>query len=207
MTKNYKNVLLFLISLLLIISCEKSYTPKQREYIVLIEMQRKEKNQWLKNSPDSPFNYKGKVEFHELNYFDVDPEFVFYSKLVPYSHKDTVTIFGTKGEQRKAVRYGFLIINFPSKSIPVNVYESETNNGEKYYSIWFTDLTTNKETYGVGRYLDFELNEDPNYLYKVDFNLAYNPYCAYSPEYSCAIPTKEDFIPVEIKAGEKKFHE
>jgi hypothetical protein len=160
----------------------------------------------MKNSPDSPFNHKGKVEFHELNYFDVDPEFVFYSKLVPYSHKDTVTIFGTKGEQRKAIRYGFLIINFPSKSTPVNVYESETNNGEKYYSIWFTDLTTNKETYGVGRYLDFELNEDPNYLYKVDFNLAYNPYCAYSPEYSCAIPTKEDFIPVEIKAGEKKFH-
>lgn len=49
--------------------------------------------------------------------------------------------------------------------------------------------------------------EDPNHVYTIDFNLAYNPYCAYSPNFSCAIPTKEDFITIAINAGEKKFHD
>jgi uncharacterized protein (DUF1684 family) len=76
----------------------------------------------------------------------------------------------------------------------------------KYYSIWFTDKTTNEESYGVGRYVDFELNMNSDFIYTVDFNYAYNPYCAYSSEYSCAIPTKEDYLDIAIEAGEKKFH-
>ena len=75
-----------------------------------------------------------------------------------------------------------------------------------YYSIWFTDKTTGEVTYGVGRYIDFEIHPDKDFNYTVDFNLAYNPYCAYSPEYSCAIPTKEDYIDLAIEAGEKNFH-
>lgn len=194
------------ISFFLISSCGQNYTHEEINYIKSIEEQRKIKNEYMKNDPASPFNYKGKVEFHELKYFDVDPKFVFKSKLYEYNPKDTITIYGTKGEARKAVRYGFVIINYDNKEYKVNVYEGTTKSGEKYYSIWFTDKTTNKETYGVGRYLDFEKHDNPDYIYTIDFNLAYNPYCAYSPNYSCAIPTKEDFIPIEIKAGEKKFH-
>ena len=89
----------------------------------------------------------------------------------------------------------------------MSVYESKTGNGQIYQTIWFTDKTTNNETYGVGRYIDFELKADSNYVYKIDFNKAYNPYCAYSPAYSCAIPTKEDFLNFRVTAGEKKFHD
>ncbi|MDF1611879.1 DUF1684 domain-containing protein [Stygiobacter electus] len=201
------NLIAYLLITVFLISCEKNYTPEEKFYISSIEQERKEKNEWMKNDPDSPFNLKSKVEFHDLNYFDVDPKFVFSSKLYFYDKKDTITIFGTKGEPRNVLRIGYLKINYEGKDYKVNVYESQTINGNIYHSIWFTDLTTNNETYGVGRYLDFELNEDPNYIYKVDFNLAYNPYCAYSAEYSCAIPTKEDYIPIKILAGEKKFHD
>lgn len=194
-------------AIILLASCGKNYSPEQQAYIKKVEDFRAKKNDEMKNDPSSPFNLKGKVEFHNLNYFDVDPDFVFKSKLREYETKDTVTIYGTKGEPRKVVRFGYVTINLNNKELNVNVYEGMTRTGEKYHSIWFTDLTTNKESYGVGRYIDFELVNDPNYIYEVDFNLAYNPYCAYSPNYSCAIPTKEDFIPVEIKAGEKKFHD
>jgi len=197
---------LIAILFFLLFSCGQKYTEKEINYIKSIEEQRKIKNEYMKNDPASPFNYKGKVEFHELKYFDVDPKFVFKSKLYEYNPKDTITIYGTKGEARKAVRFGYVLINYENKEYKVNVYEGTTKSGEKYYSIWFTDKTTNKETYGVGRYLDFEKHNNPDYIYIIDFNLAYNPYCAYSPNYSCAIPTKEDFIPIEIKAGEKKFH-
>ena len=198
---------LFLVLVIMLASCGKNYTTEQETYIKNIEDFRAKKNDEMKNDPSSPFNFKGKVEFHNLNYFDVDPDFVFKSKLSEYEKKDTVTIFGTKGEPRKAVRIGYVQFNHEGKNYKISVYEGTTKTGQTYHSIWFTDLTTNKESYGVGRYLDFELVSDPNYLYEVDFNLAYNPYCAYSSNYSCAIPTKEDFIPVEINAGEKKFHD
>ena len=79
--------------------------------------------------------------------------------------------------------------------------------GSYHYSLWFTDLTTGKETYEVGRYLDFLKDEDPDYVYTLDFNLTYNPYCAYSPAYSCPIPRKEDHLDLAVTAGEKKWHE
>lgn len=196
---------LFLLSL--ITGCGKNFTPEQKEYIAKIEESRKEKNEWMKNDPNSPFNYKRKVEFHDLNYFDVNPDFVFKSQLFEYEPKDTITIFGTKGEERKTVRFGYVKFNYEGKENKINIYQSVARNGMIYYSIWFTDLTTNKETYGVGRYIDFEKSDDPNHIYEIDFNKAYNPYCAYSADYSCAIPTKEDFIQIAIKAGEKKFHD
>ncbi len=207
MNSNKKHFWALFLLAILMVGCGRNYTPEQEAYVQTIEDFRNNKNDEMKNDSHSPFNAKGKVDFHDLNYFDVDPDYVFKSKLTKFDLQDTVTIFGTKGEARKSVRLGFLTFNHKGKELKINVYEGTSQNGYKYHSIWFTDLTTNKESYGVGRYIDFELVSDPNYIYKVDFNLAYNPYCAYSPNYSCAIPTKEDFIPVEIKAGEKKFHD
>lgn len=201
------NYLIIALVILSAFGCSKKYTPEEKSYIHKIEIFRDEKNVSMKEDSTSPFNFKGKVEFHDLKYFDVDPGFVFKSKLTEYNPKDTVTIYGTKGEARTAVRYGYVVFNYTGKDYKVNVYQGSTKSGDTYYSIWFTDLTTNKESYGVGRYIDFEKSDDPDFVYTVDFNLAYNPYCAYSPNYSCAVPTKEDFIPIEIRAGEKKFHD
>ena len=196
-----------LLLIILFVGCGKNYSPEQKAYISKIEEERKEKNEWMKNDSNSPFNFKGKVEFYDLKYFDVDPDFVFKSKLYEYGSKDTVIIFGTKGEERKTVRFGYVKFTYEENEHKINVYQGTTRTGENYYSIWFTDLTTNKESYGVGRYIDFEKQTDPEHIYEIDFNLAYNPYCAYSPDYSCAIPTKDDYISIAIKAGEKKFHD
>ena len=200
-----------LISVLFLVvvlsGCGKNYSPEQKEYIAKVEKERADKNDWMKNDPSSPFNRKSNVKFHDLKYFDVDPAFVFQSKLYEYNPKDTIIIYGTKGEPRKTVRFGYVLIDYENQRHKINVYQGSTATGEIYYSIWFTDKTTNNESYGVGRYIDFEKVDDPNYVYQIDFNTAYNPYCAYSPDFSCAVPTKEDFIPIEIRAGEKKFHD
>lgn len=184
----------------------KNYTAEEKEYINLIESERTEKDEYMKNDPYSPFNQEPKVKFEPLNYFDVDPTFVFKSSLTEFENKDTIIISGTKGEERKVLKYGFVKFVYENKDFIMIVYEGTSKSGQTYHSLWFTDITTNEETYGVGRYLDFELNPDKGYIYTIDFNKAYNPYCAYSPKYSCAIPTKEDFLSLEIKAGEKKFH-
>ena len=204
---NHLAYALALILALLMLGCGKNYTPEQKVYIAKVEKERADKNDWMKNDPFSPFKRKSKVEFHDLKYFDVDPAFVFQSKLYEYNPKDTITIYGTKGEPRKTVCFGYILINFANQQHKINVYQGSTSSGEIYYSIWFTDKTTNNESYGVGRYIDFEKVDDPNHVYLIDFNEAYNPYCAYSPDFSCAVPTKEDFILIEIRAGEKKFHD
>ena len=200
-----KYILLILLAIILS-SCSRHYTPEQKKYISEIEQQRKEKDDYMKNDPDSPFNRDPNAHFQDLKYYDVNPDYVFKSKLYEYKNKDTVNIFGTKGEERKAVRYGYVKINFKEGERNINVYKSMSRNGQTYYSIWFTDKTTGDETYGVGRYLDFDFHPDSDFIYTVDFNLAYNPYCSYSAKYSCAIPTKEDHIDLAIKAGEKRFH-
>jgi uncharacterized protein (DUF1684 family) len=194
-----------LFSNLLFNGCD-NYTPEEKEYISSLGVERKEKDDYMKNDPYSPFNQEPKVSFEPLKYYDINPSFVFKSKLYQFDSKDTIIISGTKGEERKVLKYGFVTFTHENKNYKMNVYEGMSKSGQTYHSLWFTDLTTNEETYGVGRYLDFELNSDKDYIYTIDFNKAYNPYCAYSPKYSCAIPTKEDFLSLEIKAGEKKFH-
>ncbi len=187
-------------------SCGRNYTPEQKKYIGEIEKFRKEKDDYMKNNPDSPFNQDKNAVFHPLKYFDVNPDFVFKSKLFRNSVPDTITIFGTKGEARKAIRFGYVQFNYKNKNYKLNVYKGTTKDGTDYYTIWFTDKTTGEETYGVGRYLDFDLNADTAYVYTVDFNLAYNPYCSYSAKYSCAIPSKDDHLDIAVEAGEKNFH-
>jgi uncharacterized protein len=203
---NYFFNLAVLFFALFAISCGNNYTAEEKQYIDEIEQKRSEKNDYMKSDPGSPFNARSKVEFSPLKYYKANPRYVFESKLYEYGTKDTITVFGTKGEERKVVRYGYLLLSNDEENFKVNVYEGTTKTGEVYHSIWFTDKTTGDDTYGVGRYIDFTLEPDEDFIYTVDFNLAYNPYCAYSSDYSCVIPLKDDHINLYIKAGEKNFH-
>lgn len=186
--------------------CTPELTPEQRAYIASVEKSRAEKDEWMRNDPSSPFRQDTAARFEPLKYFPPDPAFVFTSRLFEYAAKETVVILGTKGEERKVERFGYVVWNRAGIERRINVYHGISRHRTEYHSIWFTDRTTGKETYGVGRYIDFTRDPDPEHLYTVDFNGAYNPYCAYSSRFSCAVPTNEDFIDTEITAGEKTFH-
>ena len=200
-------LLALLISIILISACNDNRLndPEMKKYSDELIKERKEKNYSMQFDQASPFIRDTSITFKPLSYYDSNPDFIFKSKLHLYEKQDTVSIFGTKGEERPTIVVGYLDLNYKNKIYKINVYKSFSKAGEEYYSIWFTDKTTGKETYGVGRYLDFELNEDPDFIYTIDFNKAYNPYCAYSHLYTCPIPRKEDYIDLEIEAGEKNF--
>ena len=200
--------IIFFIYFLLISGCNEneSNNPEMQAYTAELIKERKEKNYSLQFDQTSPFNVDTSVTFNPLNYYEPNPDFIFKSRLFIYEIQDTVDILGTKGETRPSIVIGYLGLNYKDKIHKINVYKSYSRSGEEYYSIWFTDRTTGTETYGVGRYIDFELNDDPVYVYTIDFNRAYNPYCAYSALYTCPIPREEDHIDLEIEAGEKNFH-
>lgn len=201
-------IFLILMIILLFISCDKEVpqTPEMKEYVEKLLKERAEKDSTFKSEPHSPFNRDTTIEFENLKYYEPNTAFIFKSKLHYNDKPDSVVIMGTKGEARAVIVLGYVELNYMNKIYKVNVYRGFAKTGEAYHSIWFTDRTTGKETYGVGRYLDIELNEDKDFVYEIDFNRAYNPYCAYSALYTCPIPREEDFIDISIEAGEKYFH-
>lgn len=175
--------------------------------VAVLLKSRAEKDAAMRDDPQSPFNHEPKVAFTPLKYFPPDPSWVLHSKLQVYPVQEPVTILDTKGRKRDGVIYGFLTIAKDGRDYALRVYRMSGPAGAFYYAVWFTDRTTGDTTYAVGRYLDFEKVEDPEHVYTLDFNLAYNPYCAYTSAYGCAIPRKEDHLDLAVIAGEKKWHE
>ena len=168
---------------------------------------RAEKDAYMRDDPQSPFKHAPAVAFAPLKYFPPDPAWVLRSKLQIYPDQQPVTILDTKGRKRDGVIHGWLTIARDGRTHTLRVYRMSAPGGGFYYAVWFTDRTTGDTTYEVGRYLDFEKVDDPEHVYTLDFNLAYNPYCAYTSAYGCAIPRKEDHLDLAITAGEKKWHE
>lgn len=203
-----KNFLLLTFIFLITFSCSnnESFVKLDEQFISKLEQERENKDWELQYDSYSPFRVDSTSKFEPLKYFEPTGEFVFKSRLFKNSTQDTIAIFGTRGEARKAIVEGYVLLNYKGTDHKLNIYKSFGPQGQSYYSIWFTDKTTGKDTYPVGRYLDVELNSDPEFIYEIDFNRAYNPYCAYSDLFTCPIPTKDDYIDFEIKAGEKNFH-
>jgi len=180
---------------------------------------RAEKDSFFAHDPASPFLRDTSVRYHGINWFPVDPAFRGTSILHTYDHPDTVVVMGTGGEMRRQLRYGYVEIPVPGPAGPpvmlrLNVYKFTPYDRERFarypdnLSIWFTDSTTGRETYEVGRYLEIGNDRhDPNYRYTIDLNQAYNPYCAYSPRYTCAIPREEDHLAIALRVGEMKYHQ
>lgn len=106
-------------------------------------------------------------------------------------------------------KYGKLTFGIAGKEYELFVYQSKdlmkTEKYKDYLFVPFTDLTTGDESYGSGRYIEFFIQDIKNNTLQLDFNKAYNPYCAYSPDYKCPIPPRENDLPVAIRAGEMNF--
>jgi uncharacterized protein (DUF1684 family) len=106
-------------------------------------------------------------------------------------------------------KYGKLNFSISGKAYQLFVYQvKDLMQNEKYKDylfVPFTDATTGDESYGSGRYLEFFKQDIQNNTVQLDFNKAYNPYCAYSAGYKCPIPPRENFLPVAIRAGEMNF--
>lgn len=168
---------------------------------------RKEKDRFFKDHPQSPIPEKTRREFKGLNYFPVKPSYRFFCVLERYSNPATVRMMTNRGVERDYLKIGYFRFIIDGRAQTLQAYGSaqEDRSGGEGETLFvpFRDGTSGKETYGAGRYLEME--ETPDGLFLVDFNRAHNPFCAYSEDYSCPYPPKENWLEVEIKAGEKKF--
>jgi hypothetical protein len=145
------------------------------------------------------------AEFKGMQWFPPDLEYRFELPLTANPNPDTVIILSTRGNQRRAVRVGWFDFKVGGKKCRLEASRLlEPGVGESDIGIFFRDRTSGRETYGIGRYLDPVALPDGRFV--LDFNMAYNPACAYSDHYNCPIPPKANDLKVAIKAGEKDSH-
>ncbi|MBP6432141.1 MAG: DUF1684 domain-containing protein [Ferruginibacter sp.] len=126
---------------------------------------------------------------------------------------DTSTVIiktsGKKIPEKYFIRYGKLSFTIDSIEYQLTVFQSKdlVNDAEykNYLFLPFSDKTNGNTTYGTGRYIDLLTTDIKDGKCIIDFNTAYNPYCAYSNDYNCPIPPKENRLPIAITAGEMNF--
>ena len=167
------------------------------DYSKTLDDYREERNDFLLNSSNSPLNDSE----YELEYYEPNVNFKVIARVNRNETIDTITMATSTGETEKFLDFASLGFKLGKSeySMPVYRYLEGDNKGNIFFC--FLDKTNSKSTYGGGRYID--INFENAKRIELDFNKSYNPYCVYNKEYSCPIPSKDNYINMEIKAGEK----
>ena len=163
---------------------------------------RAHKDMLFGGSRQSPLTPAQQQHFKGLNYFDENPALRIVTPLEKHAKAERVVMQTSTGHVAEFFKYGFVRFVVNSQSQTLQVYKSSEHDD---LFLPFMDETTGQETYGSGRYLD--VHERSDGMIELDFNLSYNPYCAYNSQWTCPIPPRENRLTVKIEAGEQTFHE
>ncbi len=178
----------------------------ENEFAKAIAIERKEKTDNLKKDENSPFaTLTGK--FEDLKYFKPDLKYRVNATLTSINDKNVIVLNTSDGKEQKYLEYAhatFTLEDVENKLVILEVMEMGPQRGKLFLA--FADETSGKETYGGGRYLDIKKVPAATSVV-LDFNRAYNPYCAYNDSYSCPFPPAENILKVAIRAGEMSYHE
>lgn len=199
-----RKVFPLILSLVIVIIMVYSFSggDTTEDYIQEIKEDRESKQSFMASNSASPFR-KGEIPFDSLRYFPPNPEYRVKATLSPVTMNKLMQLPTTTGEQEKFIKHStaeFTIDGVPCRAL---LLESGELAAPKQLFLFFVDETSTRSTYGGGRYLDVDYPEGNTVT--LDFNKAYNPYCAYNETYSCPVPPRQNNLPVAIKAGEKKY--
>jgi uncharacterized protein len=179
-----------------------------RIYYDSIEKNRTGKNIRLMYSESTPLTPEQQRSFKGLDYFPPDIHFLIEATVHKNPEEEIVLMTTTTGRKPEYIKYGEVRFSIDTLEYSLAAYQSkkllDVKQDENHLFIPFRDGTSGKESYEGGRYIDCIINLEGQKTL-LDFNKAYNPYCAYNPSYSCVIPPEENNLPVRIEAGEKKF--
>lgn len=165
---------------------------------------RAHKDEFFADDPHSPLPPAERESFDGLDYFDPDPSYRVVVELDEYEEKETITVETTTEGERDYLVWGSFAFEVNGETVSLDAYRSEPE--EMRLWVPFRDATSGDETYGAGRYLDLEDPDDrEGDAWVLDFNYAYNPFCAYNEQYECPLVPMENWLEVPIRAGEKTY--
>jgi len=198
-------VALLIVAVMAIIIISSLTSGEENEaYIARIEQEREEKDRDMRIAEDSPFA-PDSVEYKGLNYFPVDRDYKIKAKLEMITNKKIVTLVTSDEGEKQYLEFAYAIFDLHDKTNRLLILETVGGEFDGMLFLAFGDATSAGETYGAGRYVELERGGENSIA--IDFNQAYNPYCAYTDGYSCPFPPRENLLEVPIRAGEKNYDE
>ena len=167
-------------------------------------------NSSFKDASKSPLKKKDRKVFKGLDFFEVDSAYIVKAKLTRTPDSTYFEMPTTTDRMSKERVFGIVNFKIKDQDFELKIYESEDLLEEEgpidYLFLPFLDLTNGGSTYGGGRYIEVPINnKKTDTSITIDFNTAFNPYCAYNEKYSCPIVPRANFLNTEIKAGVKAF--
>ncbi|WP_100616071.1 DUF1684 domain-containing protein [Confluentibacter citreus] len=197
-----KHLITLFVSIICLTGCAQDKRPIQGE----TEFQR-ELNAEYKDASKSPLKDKDRKKFEGLDFFKFDPMYVVNARLERTPDSKWFNMRTTTSRVSKERVYGILHFELKGKPYQLNVYQGEETmkleGMEDYLFLPFLDETNGFESYGGGRYIDLRIPKGDTI--EIDFNKAYNPYCAYNDKYSCPIVPRENYLQTKVEAGVKDF--
>jgi hypothetical protein len=194
--------LLFIPLFVLALSCNggKEPIPGETEF-------QKEMNAEYKDASTSPLKDKDRRDFKGLEFFKVDSSYVVKAKFERTPEEAPFEMKTTTDRLPVYVKYGVVTFSLKGKEYQLNIYQNQDLKKKEgyvdYLFLPFLDDTNGEESYGGGRYIDLRIPEGDELT--IDFNKAYNPYCAYNEKYSCPIVPRENYLETKVEAGVKVF--
>lgn len=176
----------------------------ERGYAEQLLQERKEKDEAMQADESLPFS-RDTSAFEGLKYFAPDIKYKIVANLEMIKDRKMILLTTNDGLQQRYLEYAyatFRLDNVDNKLLILEVVDSGPFRGTLFLA--FADQTSAFETYGAGRYLDV-LKTPGATTITLDFNKAYNPYCAYADDFSCPLPPRENILNVPIKAGEMTY--
>ncbi len=204
----FKNFFLFLLVGVVVAVIIYSFSGGESlaEYSKQLQKERKDKNDFMRSSEESPF-VMDSLKFDSLNYFPADLKYRINASLEPIRNKKIIKLSASDGAEVQYKEYAYATFSLDgveNKLLILEIFDSGPTSGTLFLA--FADETSADETYGAGRYLEIKKVPGASSIL-LDFNKAYNPYCAYVDNFSCPFPPKENVLKVKIRAGEKKYKE
>ncbi|MBM3778660.1 MAG: DUF1684 domain-containing protein [Acidimicrobiia bacterium] len=188
-------------------ACTSGPTPLDdtEAYIERMQQQRAQKDAFFRSAaPDNPVPKERQDELVPLDYYPVDPDYRIPAALKVASEQPVFDMPTSTGKMRKVTQVGTLSFTVKGQQLTLTAFAGEGPGGApdmRRLFLPFSDATTGEETYEAGRFLD--LDRTATGIYNLDFNDAYNPYCAYNATFDCPLPPRSNRLKVPILAGEK----
>ena len=200
-----KNILLLVVLGVVIAAVTYTLTATEspEDYIERIEDERERQYKFIRFNIDSPLSDEQKRNFKSLNFYPIDPDYKVMARIIPIENKKVRELPMTDGSTERYIEFAYA--EFVLNNIPLRLLllQDVSEVDKKNFFVAFADETSARETYGGGRYIN--ARQSGKNSITIDFNLAYNPYCAYNPDYACPIPPRENILNVPIPVGEKNY--
>ncbi|WP_192348287.1 DUF1684 domain-containing protein [Algoriphagus sp. Y33] len=198
-------IILLIVSVVVLAAVVYTLTGAEspEDYIERIEKEREKQFKFLRFEFDSPLTEEQKLNFAKLNFYPIDPTYKVKARLLPIEERKVREVPLTDGSKEKYIEHSWAEFELSGKTEKLLLLQAINEPDKRNFFLAFADKTSAGETYGGGRYIN--ARQDGKNSITLDFNMAYNPYCAYNPDYACPLPPKENLLEIPIPVGEKNY--